>query len=156
MSKLELRSYANRIMEIARSCLATDGHVQFIGFVLDHGGQFYPVEFSGLPASDADKDVVANALKSLAQRHKAVGMVNEMWLAAPTLDENMALVQTSQHPDRKEGIWVMMQSKKGTWTLQCTFERDAQGKPTAPSEVGAAWFKRGDGTFTGRFAELYQ
>ena len=43
-------------------------------------------------------------------------------------------VASSEHPERKEGVFVQLSSKEGDLLLTSCFDRDKDGKPVRPSE----------------------
>ena len=127
-----LRAVAHRYYLIACKCLEDDGYVHFTNMVRIQDDEV-PIMFSdNLGNMITDKDVLKVAMRSLAPRCTWIAQIAEAWtLTDPsTYDPTLAV---SQHPDRSEGIYVTVQSRKGTYMIFSVFKRDKEEKPLRPT-----------------------
>ena len=83
-------------------------------------------------------------------------IISEAWTLNPSFDATLPLTApVSEHPERKEGVFVQLSSKEGDLLLTTCFDRDKDGKPVRPSEVNANWQPTAAapiGNFAGLFA----
>ena len=131
-NKDALRAVAHRYYLIACRCLENDGYVQSVNMVRIQDDEI-PIIFSdNLGNMITDKDVLQVAMRSLAKRCTWIAQITEAWtLTDPsTYDPTLAV---SQHPDKSEGIYVTVQSRKGTYMIFSVFKRDKERKPLRPT-----------------------
>ena len=60
-------------------------------------------------------------------------IISEAWTLEPTFDVSLQLTApVSEHPARKEGVFVQLSSKEGDLLFTTCFDRDKDGKPVRP------------------------
>ena len=92
---------------------------------------------------------MARTLKAVAPACKAVGSTFEAWMAP-----EHAGVRPSVHPNRVEGIVVLVQSKDGSWCVTATFDRGgtaSRARHRLQWCAGLLWSKAATETCTREF-----
>jgi hypothetical protein len=140
-TKDELHTLAMSLFDNAKDDLARDGRVMKTHMLLKRNGEKVCIVDAGV-----DKDAMARTLKELAPDCKAVGSTFEAWMAPEHVG-----VRPSVHPNRVEGIVVLVQSKDGSWCVTATFDRGGDGKPCSPSAPVVCWTT----VVEGRYGDLY-
>ncbi len=151
-----LRAVAERFYEIACRCLTNDGHVQFVNMVRMEDAEI-PVIFSDSDGMTfTDKDVIERAIRSMAPQCTWIAQVAEAWTLNDFSTYNPTLA-VSEHPERAEGIFVNVQSRKGTYMIMSVFERDDQGNPLRPTIQNKGFVSHDESNirFSGRMTNYY-
>ena len=86
------------------------------------------------------KEALGQMLRQLAPHCMAIVVISEAWTVQdPSALEMNPTASISEHPARKEGVFVQVGSRHGDLLVMTTFERDVNKKPIKPNEVSAVW-----------------
>lgn len=85
----------------------------------------------------------------------AIVIISEAWTLDPSAKVTLPLtVRVSEHPARKEGVFVQVACKEGDLLLTSLFDRDKNNNPVRPIQVLASWQSTAAASL-GNFAGLF-
>eukprot|EP00966_Prymnesium_polylepis_P116367 2689685-Prymnesium_polylepis.1 len=155
MRRDEIERMGAGMMEMALDNLQRDGYVAFATMLVS-GASITPVMLDRVDAEQ--KQLFGKFLRGIAStgQFDAIAIISEAWTLDPTVEVTLPLTApVSEHPARKEGVFVQMSSKEGNLLLTSHFDRDMDGKPVRQSEVRVDWQPTAAvpvGNFAGLFA----
>lgn len=156
MDRRQLERAADDIMEMTLSNLTRDGFVAFAALLVSKHS-ITPCMLERVGAEQKERlGVFLRALASTGQ-YDAIAIVSEAWTLDPLLNTSESdplNVPVSEHPNRKEGVFVQLSSSHGDLLVTAHFDRDNNGHPIHPRHVCMAWQPL-EGFVTCNFARLF-
>lgn len=119
MKKDELRNEMETHLESAKSLLLTDGYLVPVAFVYC-GNIAYIIQLSFKDQEDKEKQIALLRAVVEEKNADAVFTITESWYVMADKDLNIA---PSEHPMRKECIFLIGECEEGDITLIQIFER---------------------------------
>lgn len=122
-----------KILEIAQQNMAEDGYLSPIAFVGNADGMTPPIVPQQL-SSQQDKDVFATMIRMTGVAIDAtwVMIILESWMRVANKEEAEAYKNStkrvSEYADKKEVVFVSIETKKGTFTGFADIKTDSAGK----------------------------
>lgn len=139
MDRSQVERLGAQFMQMALDNLMQDGYVAFATLLIS-GNSCNPVMLEQVNAEQ--KARLGEFLRVLARSGAVDGIViiSEAWTLVPGTACDLPLTSpVSEHPDRKEGVFVQLSSKEGDLLVTTTFDRDKNRHPIRPVEVSQHW-----------------
>lgn len=122
-----------KILEIAQQNMAEDGYLAPIAFVGNADGMTPPITPDQLETQQ-DKEVFATMIRMTGMAIDAswVMIILESWLRVANKEEAESYKKSgkrvSEYADKKEVVFVSIETKKGSYTGYSEIKTDANGK----------------------------
>ena len=151
MNRVQSELIGAQFMQMALDNLVRDGYAAFATLLLS-GESVTPIMLQEVNAEQ--KARLGELLRALTTTGQidAIVIIREAWTLQPgTLP---LTTPVSEHPNRKEGVFVQVSSKQGDLLFTATFARDKKGSPIRPDEVSQHW-QPPNAAVVGNFSSLY-
>ena len=153
MNRSQSERLGAQFMQMALDNLMRDGYAAFATLLIS-GESCTPVMLEQVNAEQ--KEPLGEFLRVLARSEAVDGIViiREAWTLQPGTAHLPLTRPVSEHPDRKEGVFVQVSSNEGDLLFTTTFDRYKNGDPIRPIEVSQQW-QPPTAQRVGNFSNLY-